>query len=186
MAMTALSQVSEVRKIDRLVRSIDASLKNKKSAELVFADVADPESEGPEKWQSFASEKALDKHRETSETYSIAYCWRQNGKLAKSNFTLFSESGDWTKYVFHYFRTDGTLAKAAIDYRTFEGDIILLQDIYFNSKGKIITTTNKVLDLTSHKPKKMTRGIREEVAQLQQETDYYKSVSKLPFAKLIK
>src|SRR5207237_10045285 len=106
-----------------------------------------------------------------------ARCWRKNRKLAKSNFTMFSPSGDWSKYVYQYFRTDGTLAKAEIDYRTFEGDLILLQDHYFDTKGKVIKTTSKFLDLRTHKPKKVTEGFRDEAAQMQKETDYYKTVS---------
>ena len=186
-AASTFAQTAEVGKIDALVKTIDARLKKKKSPELVFADTSDYETDAPEKWEKFASEDALDKHREsTGETYSIAYCWRDRGNLAKSNFTLFSPSGDWAKYVFHYFRTDGTLAKAAIDYRTFNEDMILMQDVYFDARGKVIKTTYKVLDLRTHKPKKITKDIRMATGEMRKETDYYKSVSKLPFAKLLK
>lgn len=185
MTVSAFGQTAEIKKIDTLVKTIDRGLK--KAPQLVFADVSDYTSNDPEKWKKFASEAALEKYRETTaEAYTIAYCWRKRGKFAKSNFTFFSPSGDWAKYVYQYFRPDGTLAKAEIDYRTFEGDMILLQDVYFDQKGRKIKTTTKYLDLRSRKPKKISKEFREEAAQMQKETDYYKTVSKLPFAKLLK
>lgn len=184
-APASFAQNAENAKIDALVRSIDRVVKKTKSPELVFAEISDTGSTKDD-WHKFASEAALEKHRKTSETYSIAYCWRKGGKLAAANFTLFSASGDWTKYVNSYYRPDGTLAKVAVDYRTFHGDIILEQDLYFNTKGDRIKKVQRVLDLQTHKPKKVTRDIRESAESMAKEVDYYKSTSTLPFAKLLK
>lgn len=184
LSVGAFGQVSEVPKIDAMVRSIDKISKGK-GAELVFADTRREDS-SKAVWKKFPSEKALDKHRETAETYSIAYCWRKDGRLAAANFTLFSPSGDWAKYVYSYYRPTGTLAKAAVDYRTFNGDFILEQDIYFNESGKEIKRTERFLDLQTHKPKKLSKSYRENAQQMAKEVDYYKTTSKLPFAKLLK
>ena len=183
MALSASAQTAEIKTIDAYCKTVDALTKKTKSPELVFADVSDYEANAKAKWQRFASEKALDKHREKTEAYTIAYAWRKNGKIAASNFTYFSPSGDWTKYVFSYFREDGTLAKAAIDYRTFQGDLIVLQDLYFDKSGKLLKKKTRFRDLSTNKPKKATKDFMG--ASDLSETDYYKTTKKLPFAHLI-
>jgi len=173
---------AEVKTLDAYCKSIDALAKKRKTPELVFADVSGL-TDKTEKWSSFASEKALDKFREKSETYSIAYNWKKNGKIVVSNFTLFSGSGDWVKYVYHYFREDGTLARVESELRTFNGDYIVNRRRYFDRSGKLIHKTEKYLDLTTKKPKKPEGGV---MGDDPKETDYYKTTSKLPFVHLLK
>src|SRR5262249_21739149 len=109
-----------------------------------------------------------------------------HGKIVACNFTFFSPSGDWAKYVYSIYREDGTLAKVSIDYRTFNGDMILLRSIYFDRLGKQLRKTDEVQDLQSHKPKKLTKDEREEVAMMLKEVDYSKTTAKLPYARLVK
>ena len=69
------SKSAEVKNIDAYCKTVDAVRLKGKSPELVFADVSDYNDSGKDKpnWRKFASEKTLDKFREKSETYSIAY-----------------------------------------------------------------------------------------------------------------
>src|SRR5262245_51308506 len=113
---------TEIRKIDALARIIDR-IAVADSKKIIVADTADFNQEKAD-WKLFESDKALDNFRESSETYTIAFNWRRDGKIAASNFTLFSPSGDWTKYVFHYFRPDGSLAIVKSELRTFYGEFI--------------------------------------------------------------
>jgi hypothetical protein len=109
MSGTSSSQAAnkaEIESIDAYCKTVDAI--QDKTAGLVFADTAGLNDDTP-KWRGFASEKALEKFREDSDTYSIAYNWRKGTKIVASNFTLFSDSGDWAKYVYHCFREDGSL-----------------------------------------------------------------------------
>src|SRR5688500_15178485 len=80
------------------------------------------------------------------------------GKVVPSNFTLFSPSGDSVKYVYHHFRTDGTLARVESDYRTFNGDFMVVRRRYFDRAGKQIHQTAKFLDLKPRKPKDASAG----------------------------
>lgn len=169
--------------IEAYAKSIDKMVESRKTPDLVCADVADQEKDENAKWQKFDSEAALEKFRETTETYTIALNWRKNGKLVASNFTFFSPSGDWAKYVYQYFREDGSLAKVKVDYRTFEGDLIILQNIYFSPAGKLLKKTNRFEDLTTHKPKRVKKDSFDQ--GMLNEVDYYKTTRKLPFAKLI-
>ncbi len=181
-AAIAQTKTTEIRQIDTLAKSIDARAKRPKASKLVFADVSDYETDESAKWKKFASEKALERHREKTEAYTIAYVWLDGGKIASTNFTLFSPSGDWAKYVYSYFRPDGSLARVETDYRTFNGDFKVVRRIYFDRAGNEISRSAKILDLQSGKPKKAPDGV---MGDDPDDADYYMTTSKLPFAHLI-
>lgn len=180
-ALPAAAQTNktvQIRAIDRYVKALEKFVGQKKP-QLIAADISDYNDDRKERWRKFASEKALEKFRERTETYTIAYNWRQNGRLVRSNFTRFSPSGDWAQYDFYSFRADGTLAKLASELRTFEGDLIVLRDYYFDEKGRQIRRTTRFRDLRSKKPIKKPKDWGGGY-----DVEIYKSVRRLPFAKL--
>ena len=179
------ARTSTVAGIDAYCKTIDAVTEKRKSPDFVFADVSDYEKNEKAKWQKFDSEAALEKFREKTETYMIALNWRRNAHLVASNFTLFSPSGDWAKYVFQCFREDGTLAKAKSELRTFYGDFVVTEYRYFDAKGKLLRNTIRYSDLTTGKPKNPGKEYLDASANLMKEKDYYMSTRKLPFAKLL-
>ncbi|MBA3634371.1 MAG: hypothetical protein H0W58_16415 [Acidobacteria bacterium] len=182
-ASAQINKKADVRQIEVYCKTIDRLIKRHKNPQLVFADVS--QNDKP-KWRKFASEKSLEKFRENTETYTIAYNWQKNGRIVMSNFTLFSGSGDWVQYVYHYFREDGTLAKAESELRTFHGNLIVSQDFYFDKKGKLLKKTLKYLDLQTQKPTKPIDEFVDAHADFLKQTDYFKKTSKLPFAHLLK
>ncbi len=178
---------AEIKRIDAYVKTLDALVKKAKAPHLIFADTSDYNEGGKPKWQKFANEKALEKFRtETSETYTIAFNWLQRGRIVKSNFTLFSPSGDWTQYVFHNFRADGSLAHAQTEMRTFNGDLIIIQNFYHDRAGRLLKKTVKYRDLITDKPIKPTREFLKNNADWLNDTEYYKKTNRLPFANLLK
>lgn len=177
---------AEIKRIEAYCKTVDAFTKRYKNPQSVYADTSDYNENDKPKWRKFASENALEKFREKTETYSIAYNWQKNGKIVKSNFTLFSPSGDWAQYVYHHFREDGTLAKAESEMRTFNGDLIIIQDFYFDRKGNLLKKTVKYLDLQTKKPVKPTKEFLENEGSFFSDVDYFKKTSKLPFAHLLK
>ena len=173
---------AEVKSIDAYCKTIDAVTAKSKTA-LIFADTSDYENANAKpKWQKFTSEKALEKFREKIETYSIAYNWLKSGKLVASNFTNFSPSGDWTMYVYHIYRADGSLARVKSELRTFQEDYIVIKTQYFNASGKQVSNTMKYFDLTTHKPKKASPDFDSNFSS----DDYFTKISKLPFASQMK
>lgn len=174
---------AEVKSIDAYCKTIDSLAEKAKRPDLIFADTANYEDQSTKpKWQRFTSEKALEKFRTRNETYSIAYNWLKGNKLVASNFTNFSASGDWTMYISHTYRSDGTLARVISELRTFVGNYIITQTRYFNVNGKLIMRTVMYQDLISHEPKKASS----ENDAYFTDDDIYKTAAKLPFAKLIK
>jgi hypothetical protein len=178
------SKKAEIRRIDAYCKTIDAFVKKYKSPHLVFADVSDDNEDKP-KWKKYNSEKEFEKARETVESYDIAYVWRKTGKIIMTNFTLSSPSGDWAKFIYHYFREDGTLAKVESQLNTFYGNFSVVRDIYFDRKGKVLKKTLKYLDLETQKPKKPGKDdILDNGNNI--EEFYYKKTSNLPFAALLR
>lgn len=171
----------EVAKIDSYCAKVDALRKKLKRPSLIFADTADMNDDTP-KWRSFASERELERFRKKTETYQIAYNWLKGGKIVASNFTLFSGSGDWVSYLYQCYREDGSLARVETDFRTFNGDFKVLRKRYFDTEGKLITQSVKILDLKTGKPKIAADGV---MGDDEDEEDFYKATSKLPFAHLL-
>lgn len=165
------------RAIDKYVSSIRQWVDSRKEPDLVMADAADADAEKPE-WKRFDSPVALEKAREEKETYTIAFNWKKNGKIVASNFTYFSPSGDWSQYVYHFFREDGTLARVDAELRTFMDDCVIKQRFYFNGTGKRLRKTLSYFDLNTDKPKKRCLG----ASALKFE--YSPTVAKLPFPAL--
>ncbi len=175
------SKKAEIKRIETYAKSLETFIRRYKEPHLIFADISDYNDDSKDKWRKFASEKALEKFRERNETYTIAYNWRKNGKIVQSNFTLFSPSGDWAQYDFYYFRANGTLAKIASELRTFIGDLIVLRDLYFNENGKLIRQKTRYRDLRSKKPVRKPKD-----QDYKTDVEIYKTVRRLPFAKLVK
>lgn len=166
---------STIRSIDAYVRSIDAFVSSRKEPDLVVADTAEINASKPA-WRRFESVAALDKAREENETYTIAFSWKRNGKIAVSNFTYFSPSGDWSQYVNHYFRSDGTLAMVSAELRTFMDDCVIRQRFYFNSSGRRLRKTLRYFDLNTDRPRKRCLGADA------LKFEFSTSIAKLPFS----
>jgi hypothetical protein len=172
---------NSVAEIDRYVRSVKKVTNS--SRKVVVADTADYDQK-KSKWTRFASDKALDGYRKKNETYSIAYNWKNGGKVVATNFTDFSPSGDWTQYTFHYFRPDGTVAKVEAELRTFYGDWIVKRNYYFDTSGRQIKKTSSYFNLNTNKPKRPTDDVTSDTSGPFKVT-VYKNVRKLPFASLL-
>jgi hypothetical protein len=175
-------KTAAVKEIDAFRSTVDAIVKKRKTPDRVFADTAGMD-DAKSKWRSFASPKALERFRKRSETYIVAYNWLDGGTISASNFTFFSASGDWVKYVNHYFRADGSLALVESDYRTFNGDFMVVRRRYFDPVGRLVSKSVKFLDLKTRKPKDARSGV---MGDDPNEVDYFKKTSKLPFAHLLK
>jgi hypothetical protein len=171
-----------VKSIDAYCKTVDAFVGDARP-DTIFADVAGMNAK-KEKWRSFASEKALEKFRKKTETYSIAYNWKKSGRIVLTNFTLlYNPSGDFVKDVYHYFREDGSLARVLSHFGTFYGEYKFEQRKYFDRNGRLISKSEEYYDIKGE-PMKM-KPEDNETADLRDRIDYYMTVSKLPFAHLL-
>lgn len=180
-SFAAAGQASEVRKIDAYAKTVGALAKKAGKPDLIFADTSDyEESDRKPAWRRFESEEELTKFREeTKETYALAFVWQRDGKPVLANFTIFSPSGDWAQYDFHYFRADGSVAKIESELRTFYGEFSLKRDVWFSAAGKQISSRRGYYTLETGKP------IRKPKVAFETEIDRYKRATDLPFYSLL-
>jgi hypothetical protein len=165
--------------IEAYSRQMDAYAKRNARRARLFADTSDyTDANSPARWQEFRSKSAL----ERAEAYSAANVWsNQAGAPVIAEFSLSSPSGDWAQYVTYYYRDDGTLAKLHSELRTFMGDLIVIRDRLYDSKGKLLQERTRYLDLKTGKPKKVKEG-----SFMDAPVKLYAKTSELPFYVLLK
>lgn len=183
-AFSQTGRKTEIKQIDAYVKSLNFTAKQKPEPDLIYADVSDYDKQKP-RWKRFSSTSSLEKFRTETDIYNSANNWRKSGNVVLSVVTLSSPSGDWAKYLYMYFRNDGTLAKSESELRTFYGDFVAKQNFYFDRKGRLIKKTLKYFDLATGKLTKPDRANLADNLSFINNDNYYKKVTDLPFADLI-
>ena len=168
----ANAQTKTFSEINSYSTEIDRFIKvNKKHR--IFGDVANENSENA-KWKEFKTQKVFD----DAGCYQSAFVYSRNSKVVAANFMFTSPSGDWAHYINYYYRDDGSLAKISARLNTFEGNVSVLRDRYYDVSGKLLHSTVRYLDLQTHKSIKK--------ADFQDmPIPMYRKVSALPFSKLL-
>jgi hypothetical protein len=173
MAYPAFAQTKpSVAEINAYILKIDRFTKTKKHR--VFADVSSVDDE-KERWREFKSDKEL----EDTTWYQAADVFTQSGKIVVARFTFTSPSGDWYHFIDYYFRADGSLAKIHARLNTFYGKVSVIRNRYFDSAGRLIKETKSFNDV------KTDRVIKKPVDFIDEPIPLYKTVSDLPFSKLL-
>jgi hypothetical protein len=174
---------SDIATIEIYTSGLDRYIKRNAQGARYFADTASYEDQNaPARWQEFKTKRTLDKAWQDGKTYTSSNVWfNQTGELVVAMFTLSSPSGDWVQYVTNYYRKDGTLAKSNAELRTFMGDIIRINDRLYDDKGKLLKQQTRYLDLTTRKPKKVSKD-----SFMDMEAPLYANTSALPFYGLVK
>jgi hypothetical protein len=165
--------------IEAYARQLDAYARRNARGARLFANTANYTDGSAPRWQEFRSKRALDK---VEEAYSVATVWtRPASDALLADFSLSSPSGDWAQYAKYYYRADGTLAKIHSELRTFMGDLIVIRDRFYDTRGKLMQEKNRYLDLNTRKPKKVEAGGFQDIP-----LELYAKTSDLPFHSLLK
>ena len=170
---------SSIVQIDAYAKKLDSYSRLHKTTAIIVADVSDYRTGSNENWQVFKTQSSFRSYTKKNDLYTTAYNWKQNGKVVKSAFGYSSPSGDWSQSVNNYYRSDGSLAKAASEMRTFVNNCVIKKTFYYDSEGTLIHKTARYFDVRNDRPKKPCEAMNSG------DVTYYTSVSKLPFAKLI-
>jgi hypothetical protein len=169
---------TDIAAIEAHARQLDAYAKRNARGGRLFADTASYTDGSAPRWQEFRSKRAL----ERAEVYSAATVWTQPASDALlADFTLSSPSGDWAQYANYYYRGDGTLAKLHSELRTFMGDLIVIRDRFYDTRGKLLHEKTRYLDLNTRKPRKVEEGSFQDIP-----LELYAKTSDLPFHSLLK
>jgi len=169
-----------VKPIEAYAKTIEDFVKQEGKPHLVITDISDFTKDKNPEWKRYSSEEEFEQAREANEAYTIAYIWRRNNRVVATNFTHSSPSGDWAQYVYHYYRPDGSVAKAESELRTFYGNMIVNRVYIYDNGGKLLKQTTNYRDLNTGKKIKPTDSF------MNMDAEIYKKTGKLPFAKLLK
>jgi hypothetical protein len=170
---------ADIASIEAYGKQMDAYTKRNARAGRLFGDTANYEdANAAAKWKEFKTKAALQR----AEVYSAATAWlNSTGELVVADFSLSSPSGDWAQFNTYYYRSDGTLAKLHSELRTFMGNIVVIRDRLYDSKGKLLQEKTRYLDLQTRKPKKVKEGDFQDIP-----IELYAKTSALPFYALLK
>jgi hypothetical protein len=177
--LQAQNPADNIASIEAYSKQMDAYTKRNARAGRLFGDTRAYET-GDEtaRWQEFKTKRALQR----AEVYSAATAWTgSTGEPVVVNIDLTSPSGDWAQYNNYYYRSDGTLARLRAELRTFMGDVVVIRDRFYDSKGKLLQEKTSYLDLQTRKPKKIKEGDFMDIPP-----EVYAKTSALPFYALLK
>ncbi len=169
----------KVAEIESYVKELDQFIKANENTTRRFADVSDGTQNGQAQWREFKNEQEREGADTGDNLNENAYVWTRDGKLIGANFLFQSPSRDWAHYVMYYFRSDGTLAKSDSTLNTFYGDITVIRQDYYSSKGILLKGTTHCKDLKTQKSKPCGQYQEQPIPS-------YKNVSQLPFRSLLK
>jgi hypothetical protein len=173
-ASSAFAQIKpSVAEINAYTLKIDR-FPNANKKHRIFADISSEDDE-KERWKEFKNDKEL----ENTTWYQASGVFTQAGKIVVTRFTFTSPSGDWYHFIDYYFRDDGSLAKIHARLNTFYGNISVIRNRYFDSAGLLIKETKSFHDVKTDRVAKEPAGFMDEPIPL------YKTVSDLPFSKLL-
>ena len=173
-AQTAKSSISEINVYTTAVERFTKV--NKKHR--IFGDVSSAKTDKTDLWKEFKSEKQLEDTGDGENLNQTATVWTKQGKVIAAKFNFTSPSGDWNHFINYYFREDGSLAKIDAQLNTFEGNVSVVRQRYYNSNGRLIKSTQTFRDLETHKPRKSADFMDNPIP-------VYLKVSDLPFHQLL-
>jgi hypothetical protein len=168
---------AEIARIKAYSRELDDYSKRNQKLHRVFGDVSS-EEEPKSRWREFKSEK----ERDDAATGDRANVWAQDGAVVLACYTFQSASGDWAHYVNYYFREDGSLAKIHAQLNTFYGNMTVIRERFYDSKGKLLSSSQQFLDMETQKKKKPGEDGQEFIDE---PITAYRTVKALPFYTLL-
>jgi hypothetical protein len=186
--VTPSTTPAQTEMIDQFCDGLVPMTKEKKSRRLFGLLQKDERDKGA--WTEFKREQDLNAAIEKEWVLDMAQVWsREDGAMAVSmRFT--SGSGDWFHFVEYCFRGDGTLARLHSSLNTFNAaykdpnkevnGAIRERERYFDSGGKQIKVTKRILDLHSQRPAPTLEIMDDEKEPI------YKAAAALPFHRLLK
>ena len=150
------------------------------AASAYCQDVERLTQQSPSSMRFGADAQAWREYYDNAETFNdAAYVWLREGKIVAVNLTQQNESGDWVHYVNHCFRPDGSLARLKAVFNTFHGNMSVERERVYDSRGRLLRSRTKYLDLKERKPRRPGPDYKEH------EFTVFRSVKELPFLALL-
>jgi hypothetical protein len=173
------ARATEKTRIEAYCQGLDAYAKNNPKLGRIFADVSSDGEGQKSPWREFESEAEREKADTGDNLNENAIVWSKDGAVVLASCTFQSPSRDWAHFVSFYFRADGTLAKVRARLNTFYGEMTVIRERLYDSKGRLLSSSQQFLDLKTQKKKKPGAGFQDDSFPL------YRTVRALPFYALL-
>jgi hypothetical protein len=173
------TRVTEKTRIEAYCQGLDAYAKNNSKLGRIFADVSSDGEDQKNQWREFESEAEREKADTGDNLNENAVVWSKAGAVVLVSSTFQSPSRDWAHFVSYYFRPDGTLAKVRARLNTFYGEMTVIRERFYDSKGRLLSSSQQFLDLKTQKKKKPGGEFQDDSFPL------YRTVRALPFYSLL-
>jgi hypothetical protein len=172
---------AEIARIKAFCRQLDNYAKRNPKLGRLFADVSSDITGQKSEWREFKSEEERAETDTSDGLYDNANVWSKDGAVVLVNCTFETDSGDWFHKVDYYFRKDGSLAKIHARLDTFYGSVTAIRERLYDSKGRLLSSSQQILDLKTKKKKRPGEddGFKDEPVPV------YRTVKALPFSALL-
>ncbi|HEY8461890.1 MAG TPA: hypothetical protein VIM99_15985, partial [Blastocatellia bacterium] len=133
------------------------------------------------RWKEFnpKSEEDLDY---IGSLMSNAFVWSKDGATTFVSCAFQNPSGDWVHYVNYYFRKDGSIARIQAQLNAFHGYASVIREMFYDPKGKLLSSSRQILDLETKKEKKPDA---DDAEFFDHPVPVYRTVKALPFHTLL-
>ncbi len=173
------ARATEKTRIEAYCQGLDAYAKNNPKLGRIFADVSSDGENQKSQWREFESEAEREKADTGDNLNENDIVWSKDGAVVLVSCTFQSPSRDWAHFVSYYFRADGTLAKVRARLNTFYGEMTVIRARFYDSKGRLLSSSQQFLDLKTQKKKKPSAEFQDDSFPL------YRTVRALPFYSML-
>src|SRR5262245_49193252 len=144
---------AEIANIKTYCQELDDYTKRNPKLHRVFGDVSSGMKEQKSRWREFKpkSERNMDY---IGSLMGNAIVWSKDGAVVLVSCLFQSPSGDWAHQISYYFRKDGSLAKFHAHLGTFVGYMTVIRERFYDSKGRLLSSSQQFLDMETKKEKK--------------------------------
>ena len=168
---------AEIARIKAYSQELDDYAKRNPKLNRVFGDVSSGTEGDKIRWREFKGRSKSDTNY-ISSLMSNAFVWSKEGAAVLVSCDFQSPSGDWAHDVNYYFREDGSLAKIHAQLNTFYGNMTVIRERLYDSKGKLLSSSQQFLDMETQKKKKPGEDGQEFIDE---PITAYRTVKALPF-----
>jgi hypothetical protein len=172
---------AEIISIKAYSQELDDYSKRNPKLNRVFGDVSSGMKGDKIQWEEFKPRTEEDNDR-IGGLLGTADVWTREGAGVLVYCYFQSPSGDWAHQISYYFREDGSLARIHAELGTFYGYMTVIRERFYDTKGRLLSSSQQFLDLETKKKKKPGA---DGVEFIDEPIPVYRTIKALPFYTLL-
>jgi hypothetical protein len=169
---------AEITSIKAYCQELDDYAKRNPKPGRIFADVSSGSVERKSRWREFKSGEEREEIDDGDNLNENADIWSKDGAVVLVTCLFQSPSRDWAHHIRYYYRKDGSLAKIHAELGAFYGNMTVIRERFYGSKGMLLGSSQQFLDLETKKEKRPGADGEEFIDE---PIPVYRTVKALPF-----